>query len=103
MEKKLYYRAIPTVNGSYYIKTAELIGRGKNYFLTEEEAITHFMKAKTVALEKYEKITVGLNKLKEKLGDFSFDCEIEVLDDTGLETTMYLEFIVDGYIFRFNQ
>ena len=103
MEKKLYYRAIPKANGDFYIIKEMLRGRGKNCFLTEEESINHFIEAKRMALEKYKKITVGINKLKEELGDFSFDCDVEVLDDSGLEVTMYIELDVEGYAFRFNQ
>lgn len=103
MEKKLYYRAISEINGKFHIIKEELRGKGKNCFLTEEEAVRHFTNAKMIALEKHEKITEGLRKLKEELGDFSFDCEIEVLDDSGLEITMTLEFDIEGYNFRFEQ
>lgn len=102
MEKKLYYRAIPEVNGNFHIIKEELKGRGKNCFLTEEKSVEHFTNAKMIALEKYKKIMAGLQKLKEELGDFSFDCEVEVLDDSGLEIKNYVEFDVEGYIFRFN-
>ena len=102
MDKKLYYKAIPEENGKFHIIKEELKGRWKNCFLTEEEAIEHFTNAKMTALEKYEKIKIGINKLKEELGDFSFECEVEVDDDSGLEIENYIEFEVDGYIFKFN-
>ena len=54
-------------------------------------------------MEKYKKIIEGIGKLKEELGDFSYDCEADALDDTGLEITMYIKFYVDGYCFRFEQ
>lgn len=103
MEKKLYYRCEPNDNGSFSIKEKMLFGKGKNCFLTKEEAINHFEKAERIALDKYEKIIIGLNELKKELGDFSYECGAWALDDTGLETTMYIEFNVDGYDFRFNQ
>lgn len=103
MEKKIYYEAIPTTNGDFYIKKRELKGRWRNCFLTEEEAVRHFTNAQMIALKKHEKITEGLRKLKEELGDFSFDCEIKVLDDSGLDITMTLEFDIEGYNFRFEQ
>ena len=61
-----------------------------------EQVIKHLNK------DKYEKIILGINKLKEEVGNFSYDCDVKVLDDSGLETTMYIEFNVDGYDFRFN-
>lgn len=71
-------------------------------FLTKEEATAHFVHAEKIAVDKYEKIILGINKLKEEVGNFSYDCDVKVLDDSGLETTMYIEFNVDGYDFRFN-
>ena len=102
MEKKKYYRYEPNEKGTFRIKERMLYGAGKNCFLTREEATSHFKDAQQIALDKYEKIEIGIAKLKEAVGDFSYDCDVEVLDDTGLETTMYIEFDVDGYDFRFN-
>lgn len=103
MEKKLYYRVIPEINGKFHVIKEKLRGKGKNCFLTEEEAVRHFTNAKMIALEKNEKITEGLRKLKEELGDFYFDCEIEVDDDSGLYFEMCLQFDVEGYTFIFSQ
>lgn len=103
MEKKKYYRYEPNENGTFYIKERMLCGAGKNCFLTKDEATNHFKKAQHIALDKYEKIEIGISKLKEAVGGFSYDCDVKALDDTGLETTMYIEFNVDGYDFRFNQ
>lgn len=103
MEKKKYYRCEPDDNGTYKIKEKMLYSAGKNCFATKKEAIEHFKKAAKIALEKYKKIMDGIRKLEEKLGDFSYTCEAKALDDTGLETTMYIEFYVDSYCFRFKQ
>lgn len=103
MEKKKYYRYEPNDNGSFSIKEKMLFGANRNCFLTKEEATVHFKHAEKVALEKYERIIIGINKLKEEVGDFSYNCLVEVLDDSGLETAVCIEFNVDGYDFRFNQ
>ncbi|MDF2879994.1 MAG: hypothetical protein K0R54_551 [Clostridiaceae bacterium] len=103
MEKKLYYIYEPNNKGSFSIKEKMLFGPWKNCFLTKEEATIHFEKAERTALDKYEKIIIGINKLKKELGNFTYECDVEVLDDSGLETYMYIEFNVDGYNFRFNQ
>ena len=50
-----------------------LYGANKNCFISKEEAKTHFEEANKIALEKYENIIDGINKLKESLGDFSYD------------------------------
>lgn len=103
MEKKKYFRYEPNDNGSFILKERMFYGANRNCFLTKEEATNHFEKAEKVALEKYEKIMNGINKLKEEVGDFSYDCDVHVHDDSGLYTIMYIEFNVDGYDFRFNQ
>ena len=103
MEKKLYYRAIPETNGKFHIIKEALRGKGKNCFLTEKEAIEHFTNAKIIALEKYEKITEGLQKLKEEFGNFDFGCDVEVDDDSGLWIERFLEIEVNGYTFKFSQ
>lgn len=103
MEKRKYYRCEPNDTGSFNVRELMLYGAGKNCFLTKEEAVKHFENAERVALDKYEKLMIGISKLKKEIGDFNFGCEIEVLDDSGLETTMYVEFLIDGYEFRYNQ
>ena len=74
MEKKKYYRYEPYDNGHFILKEKMLYGADKNCFLTKEE-----------------------------VGDFTYDCDVYVHDDSGLETKMYIELNVDGYDFRFNQ
>ena len=103
MEKRLYYRYEPNEKGKFSIKEKLLFGAYKNCFITKEEATIHFEKAEKVALEKYEEIIIGIDKLKEKLGNFSYDCQVETLDDTGLEIKMCIDFDVDGYEFKFIQ
>lgn len=105
MEKKKYYRFENQSEDSnnFILKEKLLYGANKNCFKTKEEAIIHFEQAEKTALDKYEKIIIGINKLKEELGNFSYECDVWALDDSGLETTMYIEFNVDGYNFRFNQ
>ena len=103
MDKKLYYRYEPNDEGSFKIKERMLLGRGINCFLTKEEATLHFEKAERIAEKKYEKVITGIGKLREKLGAFTFVCDAEALDDTGLETSLYIEIRVDGYEFRFKQ
>lgn len=103
MEKRKYYRYEPNDRGSFGIVEKLLYNAHKNCFLTKEEATLHFEKAEKKALEKYEKIMIGIAKLKEEVGDFTYDCEVFVHDDSGLYTTMYIEFDVDGYNFTFKQ
>ena len=103
METKKYYKCEPINNGSYRIIEKMLFNAGKNFFELKEDAINHFVNAERIAFDKYNKILIGISKLKEELGEFSYDCEATALDDTGLETTMYIEFYVDGYCFKFNQ
>ena len=103
MEKNKYYRCEPKDDGLYRIKELNLYGAGKNCFLTKEEAVKHYEKAEKKASKKYEKIMEGLQKLKNSVGNFSYDCEATAYDDTGLETQMYIEFYIDGYNFRYNQ
>lgn len=102
-ERKKYYRYEPDDNGSFRIKEKMLFGANRNCFLTEAEATNHFENAEKIALDKYEKIMLGIEKIKKEVGDFTYDCDVEVLDDSGLIATMYIEFDVDGYNFRFNQ
>ncbi|RHB42013.1 hypothetical protein DW886_15775 [Enterocloster aldenensis] len=103
MEKKKYYRYEPYDNGYFILKEKMLYRADKNCFLTKEEAANHFENAQETALDKYEKIMNGICRLKEEVGDFTYDCDVYVHDDSGLETRMYIEFNVDGYDFRFNQ
>lgn len=102
MDKRKYYRYEPNDRGIFRLKEKMLFGAKRNCFLTKEEATAHFVHAEKIAVDKYEKIILGINKLKEEVGNFSYDCDVKVLDDSGLETTMYIEFNVDGYDFRFN-
>lgn len=102
-ERKKYYRYEPDDNGSFRIMEKMLFGANKNCFLTKAEATKHFQNAEKKALDKYEKIILGIDKLKKEVGEFSYDCDVEVLDDSGLMTAMYIEFDVDGYNFKFNQ
>ncbi|MBE7728070.1 MAG: hypothetical protein E7244_27885 [Enterocloster citroniae] len=103
MEKKTYYRYEPDDYGTFIIKEHILYGPKRNCFLTKEEATNHFENAQRVALNKYKKIMSGINRLKEEVGDFSYDCDVYVHDDSGLEIKMYIEINVNGYDFRFNQ
>ncbi|WP_373262097.1 hypothetical protein [Hungatella hathewayi] len=103
MEKKKYYRYEPDDYGTFRIKERYFYGPNKNCFFTKNEATIHFKNAEKIAIDKYEKIMNGISKLKEKVGDFSYDCDVHVDDDSGLYTTVYIEFNVDGYDFRFNQ
>lgn len=101
MEKKKYYRCVPGNNGSYAVEEVYKYGPGKNWYLTKESAVEHYNRALKKALEKYEKIANGIQDLKDKLGGFSCDCEVSVLDDSGLTTEMYITFEVEGYRFKF--
>lgn len=74
-----------------------------NCFITKEEATKHFKESEKIATKKYNNIIKGINKLKNLFGDFSYDCHVEVLDDSGLDTYMYIEINVNGYYFKFKQ
>lgn len=105
MEKKKYYifENQSESDNNFVLKEKLLFGAGKNCFKSNEEAVTHFEEANKIALEKYEKIVNGIEKLKEEFGNFSYGCDVWVLDDSGLEKIMYIEFNVNGYDFKFSQ
>lgn len=105
MEKKKYYRFENESEGSnnFILKEKFLYGANKNCFTSKEEAETHFKEAYKIALEKYENIVNGINKLKESLGDFSYDYFM-CGDTYGIDSDgMYIEFEVNGYNFMFPQ
>lgn len=103
MEKKTYYRFENQSENSndFVLKERTLYGANKNCFKSKEEAELHFKNAEIKSLEKYEKIIDGINKLKQEFDDFSLECYAWVLDDSGLETSVYIEFNIDGYDFKF--
>lgn len=104
-EKMLFYRyeSKTTGNNDFSITEKMLYAANRNCFLTKEEATTHFEESYKTALERYEKIIDGIEKLKESLGDFSYDYFF--LGDThGIyEDGLYIEIIVNDYVFQFTQ
>lgn len=105
MEKKLYYQyKNKSVGGNEFVLVEKwLYGAGINCFLTKEEAKAHFLEAIKIASKKYDKIMKGIDKLKESLGDFTFDYYM-CGDTYGIDSDgMYLTFEVNGYIFRYPQ
>lgn len=101
----IYYRFECDVAGSndFILRERLSYGPSKNCFKTKEEARFHFDNAKKIALKKYENILEGLKKIKESLGDFSY--EYYILGDTyGIyDEGMYISFEVNGYDFEFRQ
>jgi hypothetical protein len=72
----------------------------RNYI---EEADAHFNNALALAQKKYEKIMNGINKLKESLGEFSYDYFMEG-DTYGIyDDGLFITFEVNGYVFKFPQ
>ncbi|MDF2879543.1 MAG: hypothetical protein K0R54_100 [Clostridiaceae bacterium] len=105
MEKKKYYRFENESEDSnnFILKEKLLYGANRNCFISKEEAKTHFEDANKIALEKYKNIMNGINKLKESLGDFSYDYFM-CGDTYGIESDgMYIHFEVNGYDFQFPQ
>lgn len=103
MEKKKYYRCVPTKQRSYIIEELLLNGAHRNCFLSKEEAVRHFEMAEKIAIEKYNSIIDGINKLKESLGNFYFDYYMEG-DTYGIyESGLFIAFEVNGYLFEFLQ
>jgi hypothetical protein len=105
LEKKIYYRFENKSEGSnnFVLKEKLLYGANRNCFKTKEEAKTHFEEANKIAQEKYEKIMDGIHKLKESLGDFSYDYFVRG-DTHGIDADgMYITFEVNGYEFEFPQ
>lgn len=104
-EKLLFYRYENDAIGKndFSIKKRTFYAVNKNCFLTKEEATTHFEESYKIALGKYEKIIEGIEKLKESLGDFSYDYFL--LGDTyGIyDDGLYIEINVNGYDFEFPQ
>lgn len=103
MEKKMYYSCEPNIRGSFDMKSRMMYGANKNWFLSKEEALIDYNKALVVAQEKYNNILNAISKIKETLGDFSF--EYYMIGDTyGIDDSgMYLSFEIDGYEFKFPQ
>jgi len=105
MEKKKYYKYEHKSEDSsdFILKEKLLYGANRNCFTSKEEAKTHFDEANKIALVKYENIMDGINKLKESLGDFSY--EYFMCGDThGIYADgMYIQFEVNGYDFNFPQ
>lgn len=105
MEKKIYYRFENSSMGdnNFVVKEKMLYGAGKNCFTSKDEATAHFEEAYKIALEKYENIIDGIIKLKELLGDFSYDYFMDG-DTHGIYSDgMYIRFEVNGYDFQFSQ
>lgn len=105
MEKKIYYRFENESEDSnnFIIKEKLLYGANRNCFTSKEEAKTHFEEANKIALEKYENIMNGINKLRESLGDFSYDYFM-CGDTHGIYSDgLYIRFEVNGYDFQFPQ
>lgn len=103
MEKKKYYRYENQSEGSnnFILKEKLLYGANRNCFVLKEESKTHFEEAYKIALVKYENIMNSINKLKELLGDFSYDYFM-CGDTYGIYSDgMYIQFEVNGYNFKF--
>lgn len=104
-EKKLFYRYESKTTGKndFAIVEKMLYGAHRNCFLTKEEATTHFEDSYKTALDRYEKIIEGIEKLKESLGDFSYSYFFHG-DTHGIyEDGMYIEISVNDYDFQFPQ
>ncbi len=90
-----------TKKNGYKIIKKETKGRWKNFFDTESEAIQDFKKAESIADEKHNNFVDAIIKLRDKIGSFSFDYEYVVLDDSGLDIYPCVEFVVNGYEFKY--
>mgnify|MGYP001003740391 FL=1 len=102
-EKLLFYRYENDAIGKNEFSIKEKKTFDKNWFLTKEEATAHFEEAYKIALDRYEKIIEGIEKLKETLGDFSY--EYFLLGDTNgiYDDGLFIEIVVNGYEFEFPQ
>lgn len=104
-EKKVFYRYERKTFGrnDFRIQENMLYVAHINCFVTKEEATDHYEASYKIASEKYEKIIQGIQKLKETLGDFSYEYFIEG-DTHGIyEEGLYMEIMVNGYSFQFSQ
>lgn len=104
-EKTLFYKYENKATGRNKFTIAEkmLYGANINCFTTKEAATSHFEKSYKVALDRYEKIIDGMQKLKESLGDFSYDYFFHG-DTHGIyEDGLYIEISVNDYDFQFSQ
>ena len=104
-EKILFYRYENKTTGknNFAITEKMLYGANKNCFLTKEEATTHFEESYKIALDRYEKIIDGMEKLKESIGDFSYSYFLDG-DTHGIyEDGLYIEISVNDYDFHFPQ
>lgn len=102
MENKIYYRYVnKSEDGKNNFVLTEEKRPYKNCFPTKEEATKHFKESEKIAIKKYNKIAKEIEKIKKIVGNFSYDCDIFVYDDTGLETYIYMYIDVNGYDFKF--
>lgn len=104
-ERTLFYRYENKSTGknNFAITEKMLYGANRNCFLTKEEATAHFEGSYKIALDRYEKIIEGIQKLKESLGDFSYNYFFHG-DTYGIyEDGLYIEISVNGYDFQFSQ
>jgi len=104
-EKKVFYRYENDEIGrnKFSIKEREFYAANRNCFLTKEAATAHFEESYNTALDRYKKIIAGIEKLKESLGDFSYNYFL--LGDThGIyDEGLFIEISVNGYDFEFPQ
>lgn len=104
-EKKLFYRYENKATGknNFAITEKMLYAAHKNCFPTKEEATAHFEESYKIALDRYEKLKVELEKLKKSIGDFSYKYFVHG-DTYGIdEEGLYIEINVSGYTFQFPQ
>ena len=104
-EKELYYRYEHKTENSdtFVLKEKMLYGAGLNCFKNKEDATKHFKNAEEIAQEKYSKIMDGIEKLKDLVGDFSYNYFMSG-DTYGIEEDgLYISFEVNGYNFTFSQ
>lgn len=101
MEKKKYYVYKQDNDGMFYLTELMLNKPWLNCFETKEEATKHFKEAESIANNIFLDIMSGIAVLKNKYGNFEFDCLVNALDDTGLSVEPTLEFKVNGYDFIF--
>lgn len=105
LDKKLFYRYENKSTGRNNFKIAEklLYGAHKNCFLSQEDATAHFEESYNIALNRYEKILEGMEKLKESIGDFSYEYFFHG-DTHGIyEDGLYIGIRVNDYDFQFPQ
>lgn len=102
-ELKIYYRYEPKNDYSNIFVLREVKSRGRQYncFETKEEAKKHFEESEKIANERYNKIMDSIERLKEKIGDFSIDGWAYAQDDSGLEYGGCIEIEVNKYKFSF--